>query len=179
MVTTLVRLALLLTLALALVPAAHAQKSQASGQLPTHGIFVAGVSLAGVHLGYSQTQVTNTLGKGYIVCDPKMMALCKEPVWLFEYTHGEPLGVAVKFHNLKVSAIFTLGVIAGWKTKEGLKMGDPVSSIYNFYQTPLYTKCLGFEAFSARSGTVTTSIYTAGGIVYGFALTAKGESVCQ
>jgi len=30
-----------------------------------------------------------------------------------------------------------------------------------------------------RKGTITSSIYTASGVVYGFALTAPGEAICQ
>jgi hypothetical protein len=174
-----VRVVWLLALALAVAPAAMARNQRVSGQLPTRGIFVPGVSLAGVHLGYTQSKVKAVLGSNYRPCTVAMSNLCKEPLWLFEYTRGEPLGVGVKFHSGKVSAIFTLGAIQGWKTKEGLKMYDPVSNIYSFYETPIYTKCIGFEAFSSRRGTITSSIYTASGVVYGFALTAPGEAICQ
>src|SRR5581483_6346579 len=67
----------------------------------------------------------------------------------------------------------------GLKTSDGLKMYDPVSNIYSFYETPIYTKCIGFEAFSMRKGSITSSFYTASGVVYGFALTAPGEAICQ
>jgi hypothetical protein len=174
-----VRVVALLALALVVAPAALAQTARVSGQLPQRGIFVPGVSLAGVHLGYTQTKVKAVLGSNYRPCTAAMSTLCKEPLWLFEYTRGEPLGVGVKFHGGKVAAIFTLGAIQGWRTKEGLKMYDPVSNIYSFYETPIYTKCIGFEAFSSRRGTVTSSIYTASGVVYGFALTAPGEAICQ
>ena len=169
--------ALLAVLALAAVPVGVARSA---GQLPTRGVFVPGVSLAGVQLGFTQTRVKAALGSNYRACTTEMAPnLCKEPLWLYEYTRGEPLGVAVKFHGGVVSAIFTLGAIQGWKTREGLKMYDPVSNIYSLYETPIYTKCIGFEAFSMRKGTVTSSIYTSSGVVYGFALTARGESVCQ
>jgi hypothetical protein len=171
---------LLVGLALVVVPAVGAQNARVSGQLPTRGIFVPGVSLAGVHLGFTQTKVKAVLGSNYQICTvANSNDLCKEPLWLFEYTRGEPLGVGVKFHLGKVSAVFTLGAIQGWKTKEGLKMYDPVSNIYSFYETPIYTKCIGFEAFSQRRGAVTSSIYTASGVVYGFALTTSGEPICQ
>jgi hypothetical protein len=174
-----VRVVALVALALVVVPCAAAHSARVNGQLPTRGIFVPGVSLAGVHLGFTQTKVKAVLGSNYRPCTTAMTNLCKEPLWLFEYTRGEPLGVGVKFHGGKVSAIFTLGAIQGWRTKEGLKMYDPVSNIYSFYETPIYTKCIGFEAFSSRNGTVTSSIYTASGVVYGFALTARGEAICQ
>ena len=170
---------LLLTAALAVVPAVDAQNARLAGQLPTRGVFVPGVSLAGIQLGFTQTRVKAALGSNYRLCTIANSNLCKEPLWLFEYQRGEPLGVAVRFHNSKVSAVFTLGAIQGWKTREGLKMYDPVSNIYSLYETPIYTKCIGFEAFSMRKGTITSSIYTASGVVYGFALTARGEAICQ
>jgi len=142
-------------------------------------VFVPGVSLAGIQLGFTQTRVKAALGSNYRLCTIANSNLCKEPLWLFEYQRGEPLGVAVRFHNSKVSAVFTLGAIQGWKTREGLKMYDPVSNIYSLYETPISTKCIGFEAFSMRKGTITSSIYTASGVVYGFALTAPGEAICQ
>jgi hypothetical protein len=171
---------LLLVSALAIVPAAGAKNARVSGQLPTRGVFVPGVSLAGVKLGFTQAKVKTVLGSNYQPCTTDISPdLCKEPLWLYEYTRGEPLGVGVKFHAGKVTAIFTLGAIQGWKTKEGLKMYDPVSNIYSFYAVPIYTKCIGFEAFSSRKGKITSSIYTASGVVYGFALTTAGEAICQ
>ena len=170
---------LLLAFALVVVPGVGAQNARVSGQLPARGIFVPGVSLAGVHLGFDQARVKAALGSNYRVCTVANTNLCKEPLWLYEYQRGEPLGVAVRFHNKKVTAVFTLGAIQGWKTSEGLKMYDPVSNIYSLYETPIYTKCIGFEAFSMRKGTITSSIYTASGVVYGFALTAPGEAICQ
>jgi len=170
---------ILVGLALALVPAAGARSAAQAGQLPTRGIFVPGVSLAGVHLGYTQAKVVAALGSNYRLCTVATSNLCKEPLWLYQYTRGEPLGVAVRFHNKIVSAVFTLGAIQGWKTSDGLKMYDPVSNIYSFYETPIYTKCIGFEAFSMRKGSITSSFYTASGVVYGFALTAPGEAICQ
>jgi hypothetical protein len=172
---------LLLSLALALTPHAHAQQQHASGQLPTRGIFKPFVTLAGVGLGFTQTHVTNVLGKNYSLCTPAISkSLCKEPILLFEYTRGEPLGVGVKFHNGLVTAVFTLGAIQGWQSAEGLKIYDPVTNIYTIYPAAtIYNKCIGFEAFSMRRGSVTSSFYTASGVVYGFALVAPTETVCQ
>ena len=172
--------------ALALFFASHAQARNervTAGHLPTVGVLVPGVSLAGIKLGMTEKQVAAILGKNPVLCTFSISNLCKEPVYLYEYTHGEPLGVGVKFHsfagNEKVDAVFMLGTIAGWHTKEGLKIGDPVSNIYNFYSTPINTNCIGFAALSAKSGSITTSFYTADGIVSGFALTEPPEAICQ
>ena len=180
--------ALLLALALVGSHHSHAQQARAThatGHLPTVGVFIPGTSLAGVKLGMTQKQVARILGNNPVLCTVKISDLCKEPVYLYEYTHGEPLGVAVKFHTFKVggtptvSAVFMLGTIAGWKTKEGLKIGDPVSNIYNFYSAPIATNCIGFAALSAKEGKVITSFYTADGIVAGFALTQPPEGICE
>ena len=172
--------AVLLSPAFALTPNADAQKERAS-KLPAHGIFVVGVKLAGVRLGFTQAQVTAVLGKNYTLCTPANSGnLCKEIVLLYEYTRGEPLGLAVRLHNGKVGAVFTLGAVPGWKTPEGLKIYDAVSDIYKLYPAATtYTKCVGFEALSLKRGSVTSSFYTASGVVYGFALTAASEPVCQ
>ena len=155
--------ALLLSLALALTSHAHAQHAQTSGQLPARGIFKPGVTLAGVGLGYTQTKVTNILGNNYITCT-KVMApdMCREPALLFTYTRGEPLGVGVKFHNGKVSAVFTLGAIQGWKTSGGLKVYDPVSNLYTVYPATIYTKCTA-SRYSRSGAETTSSFYTASG----------------
>lgn len=178
--------ALLVAVALSLALSHHAQARTAqtsAGHLPTVGILIPGVSLAGIKLGMTEKQVGKILGENPVLCTIKITTLCREPVYLYEYTHGEPLGVGVKFHafegNEQVSAVFMLGTIAGWRTKEGLKIGDPVSNIYNFYSTPYDTNCIGFAALSAKSGSVTTSFYTADGIVSGFAITQPPEGICQ
>ena len=171
---------LLLSLAFGLIPHAQAQQARAS-KLPVHGIFVPGVKLAGVKLGFTRTQVTAVLGKNYTLCTPANSGgLCKELVLLYEYTRGEPLGLAVRLHNGKVGAVFTLGAVPGWKTPAGLKIYDAVSTIYKLYPAAtINTKCIGFEAVSMKKGSVTSSFYTASGVVYGFALTAPSEQICQ
>ena len=75
-------------------------------------------------------------------------------------------------------AVFTLGSPAGWGLK-GVMMGDPVSNIYNLYGSPGTTNCIGYDALTVRIGQTTTAFYSAGGTIYGFALTAGSESPCQ
>jgi len=53
---------LLVGLALIVVPGVGAQSSRVSGRLPTRGIFVPGVSLAGIQLGFTQSKVKAVLG---------------------------------------------------------------------------------------------------------------------
>jgi len=113
-----------------------------------------------------------------------------QPVWLFEYHTGEPLGVAVRFRNGKTVFVFTLGAVGvnplsagsggGWKTAEGLHITDPVSNIYSFYSAAtISTQCVFYGAISMRQGDIISSFYTSSGTVYGFALTARGEPICN
>ena len=75
-------------------------------------------------------------------------------------------------------AVFTLGSPVGWGLK-GVMMGDPVSNVYNLYGSPGTSNCIGYDALTVRIGQTTTSFYSAGGTIYGFALTAASESPCQ
>jgi hypothetical protein len=171
-------LALVLSVALALLP--HHASSQASrravSNFPLRGVFVAGQSLAGVKLGYTQARVKALWGSRYTVCNK---TVCANPTWLYQYSTGEALGAAVVFEQGKVTAVFTLGSPEGWKTSKGLKMGDVISQVYDFYDTNITTKCIGYDAISFRTGKVTTSFYSSSGYVYGFALTAPSQPICQ
>ncbi len=172
---------LLVALALVLVPPASAAQRRSEGTIPARGVFVPGVSLAGVGLGMTQAQVKQHWGPFYKLCANNPYCTKTKPVWLFTYTHGEPVGVAAKFdtHGRTV-AVFTLGAINGWKTSDGLRIADPISTLYTIYpQARIYTKCIGFEAYSYRKNGVTTTFYLSTGVVYGFALTAPTEPICQ
>ena len=174
--------ALVASLALAFLPqgaATHANAAgaqQSAGRLPTRGVLVVGQSLAGVRLGQTQTRVRQVLGGNYRSCTT---APCSDPTWLYMYGTGEPLGAAVRFRNKKVVAVFTLGAVPGWKSSNGITVADPASKVYDLYANPKYTKCVGFEALSVRNNNVVTSFYLTSGVIYGFALTIPGLTVCQ
>jgi hypothetical protein len=178
---------LLVVSALAL---ASGESAQSAGTIPQRGVFVVGKTLAGVGLGYTQAQVKAHWGNGYTVCTAKPLCTAAQPVWLYEYRIGEPLGVAVRFRNGKTVSVFTLGAVGvnplstggggGWKTVEGLHITDPVSNIYNLYaKATIQTQCLYYGAISMRQDNVISSFYTASGAIYGFALTETGEPICN
>ncbi len=164
--------AVFLIAAVAAVPTAGARQA---GAFPTRGIFVAGTSLAGIKLGDTQAAVKAKLGPRYEVFDQS-----KDVVWLYEYQGGEPLGMGVRFDkNLKVVALFTLGTPVGWKTDKGLKLFDPISNVYQYYDTANESRCIGYDALTMPGKKFTSAFYSAAGIVYGFALVGPGQNVCQ
>lgn len=164
-------IAFVLSLAVAL--SSHSG-TQAAGHFPTRGLVVPGVSFAGVKLGDTEQRVRARWGNRFSVC-----SYCTDTTWLYTYQFGEPLGAAVRFENNKAVALFSLGSPAGWKTDKGLAMGDPISDVYQYYATTGTTRCIGFDALTARIGRSVTAFYSAAGVIYGFAIVNPGMTVCQ
>jgi hypothetical protein len=166
-----------LVFAVALVPQALAAPTKASGKfLPAQGVLTPGKSLAGVKLGDSMQRVRNIWGKNYKVCRGKQ---CPYPTWYYIYPKGEPLGASVRFRNGKVVTIFTLGSPTGWRTSEGLLIGEQIDRIAALYGKLTWSVCIGYGAMSMRTSQAVTSIYTTGEAVYGFALSRPSEPVCN
>jgi len=165
---------------LAVSAAFGAGAARTSQALPPVGILTPGVSLGGLQIGDTQSQVVKRWGHAYAIC-PENQCAGTDVVWLFVYTHGEPLGAAVRFSKLgRVIAVFTLGSPAGWKTHEGLRIGQAVDDAYRIYgQNLAWSVCVGYGAMSMRNSEAVTSIYTTGDNVYGFAITAPGIPICQ
>ena len=161
---------------LALAVALAASSCTANASLPQHGVLVPGKTLAGVRLGATGPAVRARLGSDYWVCDQ-----CRETTWYFTYEHatGEPFGVGVSFRRGRADAIFTLGSPLGWRTREGLRLGDAIDRAQALYSGLAWKVCIGYRALSMRRPGVVTSIYAAGESVYGFALTRPGEPICQ
>jgi hypothetical protein len=169
-----------LVVALVCVPAGQGAAAGGDGAgaarsgFPTHGVLTPGVSLAGVRIGDTVAKVKRIWGSNYKVCPE-----CKSPTWYYIYPKAEPLGAAVKFKDGRVVAAFTLGSPTGWRTAEGLLMGEQIDRVAALYGALGWHVCIGYGAMSMRKGNTVTSIYTTGEAVYGFAITAPAEPVCQ
>ena len=168
---------MLLVVALALAAATAATGSGTQqAHFPLKGIVVPGVSIGGIQIGMTEQQVLARWGHDFEVC-----VTCRPRVtWFYEYKGSEPLGAAIRFDvKGKVSAVFTLGSPLGWGTRGKVMMFDPVKNVYNVLENPRMVPCIGYAALVMRAGRNSMSIYTAAGVVYGFALTAPGEPPCQ
>lgn len=161
-------------LALIVVSLACVPVAQGAG-FPTRGVLTPGKNLAGVHIGATIATVKRLWGSNYKVCP-----YCTSRTWFYLYSHGEPLGAAVRFDGHgRVVAVFTLGAPTGWRTAEGLLMGEQVDKVARLYGSLGLHRCIGYGAMTLRKGDIVTSIYTTGQVVYGFALTAPAEPICQ
>jgi hypothetical protein len=151
--------------------------SKTSGKfLPARGVLHPGKSLAGVRLGDSMQRVKQLWGADYRVC---RLRQCTSPTWYFIYPKGEPLGASVRFKKGKVVTVFTLGSPTGWRTAEGLIIGEQVDRVSELYGKLASNTCIGYGALTMRNGSTVTSIYTTGQSVYGFALSRPSEPVCN
>jgi hypothetical protein len=143
--------------------------------LPQHGVLAPGRSLAGVRLNDPIAAVTRRLGPTHDIC-----GVCDEQTWLFHYRGVPNEGVAVVLRRNRVAAIFTLGAPRGWRTTEGLRLGEPLARVVEVYGRSLpRTACVGYLALSMRTHAAVTSIYMTGDAVYGFALTLPSTPVCR
>lgn len=165
-----------LGLALAFASALAASSGSAAASLPRNGVLVPGKSLAGVRLGDSEARVRATWGTRDWSC-----GRCAARTWYYTYERatGEPFGVGVSFRRGRVTAVFTLGSPRGWRTREGLRLGDGLDRAHELYTGLSWRACIGYLALSMRQARTVTSIYATGESVYGFALTRPGEPVCQ
>jgi hypothetical protein len=142
---------------------------------PTRGVLTPGESLAGVRIGDTIAKVKRQWGSNYKICPD-----CESRTWFYFYALGEPLGAAVRFNDRgRVVAVFTLGAPTGWRTAEGLLVGEQIDKVVRLYGTLGWHRCIGYGAMTMRKGNIVTSIYTTGQAVYGFAITASAEPICQ
>src|SRR5262249_248727 len=155
-----------------LLAVALAAPSGAAAGVPRHGVLVPGRSLAGVQLGDTARTVRARWGSHYRVC-----ARCAEPTWYF--TDAFAQGVGVSFRSGGAAALFTLGSPRGWRTRDGLRLGDGLERVHALYTGLSWLECIGYVALSMRGPGAVTSIYATGDSVYGFALTRPGQSICK
>jgi hypothetical protein len=146
--------------------------------LPSSGVLVPHESLAGVRLGDSPAEVRTVLGSRYTVCKA-----CAAPSWFYfrrgDFT-GDESGLGVSFRKGRVTAVYTLGYLRGWRTPQGLKVGQDQQRMRRLYGSTLHlTECVGYMAHSRRGPKAVTTFFTVEAFVSGFALTLPSEPVCR
>jgi hypothetical protein len=140
--------------------------------LPRQGVLVSGRSLAGVRLGDTMAQVRAQWGGHFTRCGG-----CKPAMWFYTYPPpSDPVGAGVQFAGGRVVAVFTLGSPMGWRTDNGIRVGQILN---NPSGGPRWLSCAGYSAKPTEvSKAAVTSILTQGAAVYGFALTRPSVSPC-
>jgi len=146
-------------------------QAKPTGIFPVNGVLVPGQSLGGIRLGDSGGKVMQLWGRDYTMISGQPMT------WIYMSPTGDPYGAAVSFREGKVTAIYTLGGITGWRRSDGLRVGQ-LFSTFNDPQGRA-TACDGYGAISSHGPDAVTSILMQGQSVYGFALTRPTEPICR
>jgi hypothetical protein len=160
-------LPLIASLALLVAPAASAAP-------PGAGLVIPGKTLGGLALGTTKSEVRAAWGTRYGVCRD-----CRAETWYFNLRRFEPQGAGVTFRKGRAVALFTLWSPPGWRTPQGLRVGDPEFRISTIYGSLFRVDCGRYSASTMRSKGVTTAFYVLDRQVWGFGLSRPGQSVCR
>jgi hypothetical protein len=142
--------------------------------LPQHGVVVPSKSFGGLPLGATQAQVRAAWGSRYGLCRS-----CPQTTWYYTYRKFDPKGVAVSFERGRAVAFFTLWSPLGWRTSEGLRVGQLEASAGELYGVLPRTECGTYAALVLRRGRADLQIYLVGGKVWGLGLSSAGVPACH
>lgn len=142
--------------------------------LPHGGVVRPGVSLGGVRLGATPAAVRSAWGGGFGRCRG-----CGRTTWYFTYRPYAPQGAGVEFRGGRAAALFTLWSPPGWRTREGLRIGDPSSRVGEVYGLVSRRECRGYYAFVLPQRGVLTAFYVVAEKVWGFGVGLASVPVCR
>jgi hypothetical protein len=161
-------------LAVALAAAFAAASIPASGAAPPkQGEFVPGKSLGGVKLGMTKDQVLAEWGQRHGVCRS-----CRRETWYFNYEPFTPEGTGVVFQRGRVVHAFTVWQPKGWRTPQGLELGDDASEASRVYGSLDRRRCTGYHALLEPGPSAQSVFYVFREEIWGFGLTRPDASPC-
>ena len=74
--------------------------------------------------------------------------------------------------------VFTLWAPPGWRTKEGLRIDEPLLRLEATYRPLRRTACRGYDAYVLPGSGARSVVYVLDDRVWGFALLRRGRPVC-
>jgi hypothetical protein len=142
---------------------------------PKTAVLVPGRSLGGVSLGMTQAQVRAAWGSRFGVCRD-----CgARTAWYFNRERFRPQGAGVELRRGRVVSVFTLWRPPGWRTSDGLTLGEPEARITETYDALTRVECGGYSALLLRTARTVTAFYVYEGRLWGFGLTRPDALVCR
>ena len=145
----------------------------ASAALPNRGDFVPGKSLGGVRIGMTKDQVGESWGHRHGVCRG-----CRQTTWYFNYVPFTPQGAGVVLRHGRVVHVFTVWRPAGWRTPDGLRLGDDPSEVSRLYGPLDRRACTGYYALLKPGDRANSVFYVFRDKLWGFGLTLPNASPC-
>lgn len=140
---------------------------------PERGLLIPGESLGGVRIGMTKSAVADTWGSRHGVCRN-----CSHTTWYFNYKPFQPEGVGVVFERGRVARVFTLWQPEGWRTPEGLRVGEPAAEVARTYGPLDRRRCIRYDALVQPGLGAQTVYYVFENEVWGFGLTVPDASPC-
>jgi hypothetical protein len=140
---------------------------------PERGLFVPGESLGGVRIGMTKAEVADAWGERHGVCRS-----CPHTTWYFNYKPFLPEGVGVVFERGGVTHVFTVWQPEGWRTPEGLSVGEPAADIARTYGPLDRRRCIRYDALVQTGIKAQSVYYVFENEVWGFGLTVPDASPC-
>ncbi len=159
---------------MAAIVAALALAAPAAAAPPTAGELVPGESLGGLRLGTTKRQVERAWGRAYGICDG-----CPQETWYFNYFAFQPHGVGVELRSGRAVALFTLYSPTGWRTPQGLALGDPAADVRRQHRAATRVQCDGYHALVLSRAGTRTSFYVLGGRLWAFGLSRAEVPICR
>jgi hypothetical protein len=140
---------------------------------PARGESVPGQSLGGVTLGMTRKQVLAEWGKRHGVCRN-----CPRETWYFNYKPFTPEGTGVVFERGRVVHAITVWQPRGWRTPQGLELGDPSSEASRVYGSLDRRRCTRYSAFLDPGPRAWSVYYVFEDEIWGFGLIEPRASPC-
>ena len=146
----------------------------ASAAPPRAGVFEPGRSLGGVRLGMTPAQVRAAWGPTYGRCRG-----CATPTWYYNYAPFSPQGAGVEFRRGRVDAVFTVWSPLGWRTTDGLRIGDEERRVTDLFPRASRGECGSYHVLLQRRGRTVSAFYLVNGRVWGFGLLRAPSRPCR
>ena len=142
---------------------------------PKAGVLVPNRSLGGVSLGMTAAQVRAEWGSRHGVCRD----CAGRTIWYFNRERFKPQGAGVELRGGRVVAVFTLWKPPGWRTRDGLVLGEQEARITETYNVLSRVECGGYSALTMRTPRTVTAFYVDDGRLWGFGLIRPDALVCR
>jgi hypothetical protein len=140
---------------------------------PERGLFIPGRSLGGVEIGMTKAEVLKAWGKQHGVCRD-----CRHTTWYFNERPFEPQGTGVVFEEGRATNVFTVWQPKGWRTPDGLALGDPAAEIARTYGPLERRRCSSYYALVDERPRLQAVYYVFRNEAWGFGLTLPDASPC-
>ena len=142
--------------------------------LPLHGVLVPGTSLGGVRLGTTAARVRTLLGSGFGRCTG-----CVWETWYYNVKPFSPVGIGVELHHGRVAAVFTLWNPPGWRTANGLTIGDPEARVRAAFPGLGFRTCTAYDVLVRNGPDSSTAFMIVQGKLWGFILATPRALLCR